>query len=172
MRLLFVFLLLSMGCTAQSFPKEWIGKYSGVMDLYNGEAHRTVAVSFEMKEITKDTSWTYLMIFSENGKETIRKDYLLKRKGTGWVFELDEKDGIVIETRLMGETFYDFFESYGMFFASRLSKGKGGLEFEIFGGTKSDVRVTSSGAGTEDYTEVYSYPPSFSQRVLLKKTKK
>lgn len=172
MRLLFFFLLISCAVYGQSFPKEWEGKYAGVMDLYNGEAHRTVAVTFEMKPLVKDTTWSYVMVYSENGKETIRKDYVLRRKGTGWVFELDEKDGIIIESRLMGETFYDYFESFGIYFASRMTKVKGGIEFELFGGTKSDVRITSAGAGTDDYTEVYSYPPSFAQRVVLKKQKK
>ena len=82
-------------------------------------------------------------------------------------FLLDEKDGILIDMRLMGNVLYDFYEVNGMFFTSQLSKEKKGLYFELMGGMKSDFRKSST--GISEITEVYAYPPAFVQRVQLKK---
>ena len=171
MRLTFLFLFVSASTLfAQAFPEGWLGKYEGTMEIINGENKQTVTLDFEMKELVKDSSWTYLMVYHQAGTADVVKDYVIKRTGTNWTFELDEKDGIVIDMRLMGNVFYDFFETAGMFFTSRLSKEKNDLFFELMGGMKSDYRLTTT--GSSEVTNVYSYPPAFVQRVQLKKIKK
>ncbi|MBU3659854.1 MAG: hypothetical protein FGM14_08300 [Flavobacteriales bacterium] len=170
MRLTFIFLFFSISSFfAQAFPEGWLGKYAGTMEIINGENIQTVAVDFEMKELQKDSAWSYIMTYKPIGKEAIVKDYIIKRTGASWTFLLDEKDGILIDMRLMGNILYDFYEVNGMFFTSRLSKEKKGLYFELMGGLKSDFRKSST--GISEITEVYSFPPAFVQRVQLKKIK-
>jgi hypothetical protein len=168
MRLTFLFILLSISSLfSQAFPEGWTGKYAGTMEIINGESKQEIAVEFEMKELQKDSAWSYIMTYKPSGKEAMVKDYVIKRTGASWTFLLDEKDGILIDMRLMGNILYDFYEVNGMFFTSRLSKEKKGLYFELMGGMKSDFRKSST--GVSEITEVYAYPPAFVQRVQLKK---
>jgi hypothetical protein len=168
MRLTFLFLFVCASTIfAQAFPEGWTGKYAGIMEIINGMNKQEVAVEFELLELKKDSLWTYKMIYKTPNQAPLIKDYLLQRSGAAWTFVIDEQDGIQIDVRLMGNVFYDFYEANGMFFASRLSKEKKGLFFELMGGMKSDFRKTTS--GISELTEVYSYPPAFVQRVQLKK---
>ena len=168
MRLTFLFLFVSISSLfSQAFPEGWLGKYSGTMEIINGMNKQEVAVEFELLELKKDSTWSYKMTYKTSNQASLVKDYLLKRSGASWTFLIDEKDGIQIDVRLMGNVFYDFYEANGMFFASRLSKVKKGLFFELMGGMKSDFRKTTT--GISEITEVYSYPPAFVQRVQLKK---
>lgn len=170
MRLTFIFLFFSISSFfTQAFPEGWTGKYTGTMEIINGENKQTVAVDFEMKELQKDSAWSYIMTYKPIGKDAIVKDYIIKRTGASWTFLLDEKDGILIDMRLMGNILYDFYEVNGMFFTSRLSKEKKGLYFELMGGLKSDFRKSET--IENEMTEVYAYPPTFVQRVQLKKIK-
>jgi len=167
MRLTFLFLFVSASTLfAQAFPEGWLGKYAGTMEIINGESKQEVAVEFEMKELQKDSAWSYIMTYKSEDNPLV-KDYVIKRTGASWTFLLDEKDGILIDMRLMGNVLYDFYEVNGMFFTSRLSKEKKGLYFELMGGMKGDFRKTTS--GITEITEVYAYPPAFVQRVQLKK---
>ncbi|NBX81307.1 MAG: hypothetical protein EBQ94_13210 [Flavobacteriales bacterium] len=60
MRLTFLFLFVSASTLfAQAFPEGWLGKYEGTMEIINGENKQTVTLDFEMKELVKDSSWTY-----------------------------------------------------------------------------------------------------------------
>ena len=168
MRLTFFFTVLSLSSLfSQIFPKGWTGKYEGTMEIFNGENKQQVAIDFELLELKKDSSWTYKMTYTNSNQAPIVKDYLLQKTGASWTFQLDEKDGILIDIRLIGNVFYDFYEVNGMFFTSRLSKEKKGLFFELMGGIKGDFRKTST--GITEITDVYSYPPVFVQRVQLKK---
>lgn len=170
MRLTFLFLFVSISSLfSQAFPEGWLGKHAGTMEIINGESKQKVEFEFEMKELEKDSAWSYIMTYKPVGKEAMVKDYVIKRTGASWTFLLDEKNGILIDMRLMGNILYDFYESNGMFFISRLSKEKKGLCFELMGGMKSDFRKSST--GINEITEVYAYPPAFVQRVKLKKIK-
>ena len=169
MRLTFLFLFVSISSLfSQAFPEGWLGKYSGTMEIINGMNKQEVAVDFELLELKKDSLWSYKMTYKTPNQAPLVKDYLLQRSGAAWTFVIDEKDGIQIDVRLMGNVLYDFYEVNGMFFTSRLSKEKKGLFFELMGGMKSDFRKTTT--GISEITEVYSYPPAFVQRVQLKKT--
>jgi len=168
MRLSFLFILLSISSLfSQAFPEGWLGKYAGTMEIINGMNKQEVVVDFELLQLKKDSNWSYKMTYKAPGQATQVKDYLLQRSGASWTFLIDEKDGVLIDVRLMGNIFYDFYEANGMFFTSRLSKEKKGLFFELMGGMKSDFRKTTT--GISEITEVYSYPNAFVQRVQLKK---
>ena len=187
-RLIFIFLsVLCIGnkyALAQEFtPENWIGKYSGTMFLSSGTEgeQQEIEVSFDFKEIVKDSSWTYIMTYKSEELGELTKNYVICKPFGSPIhyFVLDELDGTKIDLSYRNEAFVSFFEVDGMFHASSLAKiSKNTIRFELYGSFSSQpTNVTNAellddlGNNTGTVT-VASFNPIYSQTVTLKRNRK
>lgn len=165
MRLLFLFLFPAFISLGQQFPEGWIGNYCGDMHLFGGKSTTVMPVKFEVKTVVKDSVWTYRMSFFPKEGEGMTKEYRITKDATG--YNLDEGDGIIIPMLLVENCFYDFYEMENMWFTSRLEKIGNNIVFELYGGQKSNPKVSKSEEG-----DITAHQPQFVQKVTLKPCKK
>lgn len=133
----------------------------------------SVHVEFDLHEIEKDSSWSYLMTFKSPKYGDIIKDYVIRKaeNGQSKSFILDEKDGIIIDLSLFGNTFYSVFELHETRYISTLSRTSDGIYFHLFVAPNAHPRITSPETNDDDSNgiEVRSYSTTMHQTAILKK---
>lgn len=162
-------ILMSFSGLSQSFPSDWMGKYSG--DMLIGNINRdtdTISVLFEMNNLIEDSVWTYKMTFNSEQWGTVVKDYKIAvtKIGDNKRFVLDENNGIVMELTFMDGTFYGMYEVMGVMYISTMKYDEGELYFDLFGAPTNTPTVTSAGEGDEK-VEATSYRVTLHQTVKL-----
>jgi hypothetical protein len=173
----------SYSASCQIFNAEdWCGNYSGKMLLSSGYTGEQIEidVAFEFKEIVKDSSWTYIMTYTDEKNDKLTKTYRIIKPENSPVskFILDELDGTLIDMSYRNKSFLSFFEVEGMFHSSSLSLiNKNTLRFEIYGSfSREPSRVTEAMMYEESETKgtltVASFCPAYSQTVFLKRKRK
>ncbi|NVK63604.1 MAG: hypothetical protein HWE22_03410 [Flavobacteriales bacterium] len=158
--------------SAQSPLNEWEGEYKGQMSIGYANGHQdSLDVTFELKTIEKDSSWTYKMLYNSARFGEVLKDYEIKRVGVNPAsYVLDEKDGTLIDMTYMDGCFYDVFDVMDNYFTSTLCKNGDDLRFDLFMSSKEPSSVTVSDEDEEGKTyEVTSYKPLLHQTVVLEK---
>ncbi len=156
------------------FPDSWLGNYQGKMYIVsaaNGILD-SLNVEFEFFESGIKNRWKYRMTYHSAKQGEIVKDYELIKpdslaKNT---YLIDEKDGILIQNTLIGNTLYSNFIVSGSLLCSILRKENNDLFFEIFTSKDQYTLSTQSVAtGTEDSFIVDSCPPYTTQFVHFRK---
>ncbi len=169
---------------AQQFsPENWIGKYVGTMLLSSGTEgeQQEIEVSFDLKEVVKDSSWTYIMTYKSEELGELTKNYLICKPygAPKHYFVLDELDGTKIDMSFRNDAFISFFEVDGMFHASSLAKiSKNTLRFELYGSFNTQPTNVTNAEFIDDLGNnngtitVASFNPIYCQTVTLKKNRK
>jgi hypothetical protein len=150
---------------SQEFPKDWLGIYNGQMSLY--PSNKIIPVELEIRELMKDSLWTYKMRYNTPNGEVV-KDYQI-RKETKDRFIMDE-GSIEIDMRFVENSFYDMYRLDSVIYTSILRKSASNkIDFTLYGGSiaENNSRITN-----EDSFFVHSYLPTFIQRVTLKRKRK
>ena len=167
MRYVFCFMLLSFNTLSQEFPFGWIGSYEGEMKISSGKGTTKLPVTLDIRENTKDSIWSYKMIYTSPNGEVV-KDYKIVKK-SDFEYVMDEGE-IKISMKYLDNTFFDYYQLDSMYFTSTLRKiDSKTLMFDIYGGSlkEKDKKTTS-----EESFFVNSYVPTFVQSVKLKRKKK
>lgn len=169
--LIFAFTFISLNLFAQKFPKDWIGTYSGTMVIGSIERpNDSIFVAFDLHEIDKDSSWSYLMTFKSEKYGEIVKDYVIRKKAHSTTFLLDEKDGILIDMSLFDHSFYSVFELGETMYISTLSRVSDGIYFDLFIVPRTNPLISAPESEEEgNKIEVVSYKTTMHQTALLKK---
>lgn len=158
---------------AQSFPNEWIGDYKGTMIIGSfNRANDSVPVDFTMREVEKDSVWTYTMNYHSARFGELTKDYRIvrKHKADPINFIFDELNGIKMDMTLMNNCLYGMYVVMDQYFISTLYFIDGRLMFDLIIAPQNSQLVTSAKdeEGEEDI-EAISYKPVMHQRVWLEK---
>lgn len=171
--LLFILLcFLTFAANAQnSFPEDWIGSYSGKMKMsYLGHKNDTVDVDFVIKEVEKDSIWTYTMTYNSDKWGTVVKDYryVAEKKGDFTNFIFDELNGIQMKMTLFDNCFYGMYEVMNGMYISTLRKIGNDLFFELFSASMENPFITRTEPDEKGETiEAKSMKPMLVQSVLL-----
>ena len=146
------------------FPDSWLGNYQGKMLIISTLHDKidTADVEFQFSDTNVKNRWIYKMTYHSKKYGEMVKDYELIKpdslaKNT---YLIDEKDGILIQNTLMGNTLYCNFIVSGSLLCCILRKENDDLFFEIF--TSKDqytLSTQSLATGTEESFIVDSYPP-------------
>lgn len=131
---------------AAGLPANWHGTWAGPMALH-GVAGKpgSVPVVLTIRPDGDKGGVTWLVVYGE-GKGEVRKDYRLdhdpKRPGR---YRLDERNGIVLDARLVGDVLYSQFEVEGRSFTARYERAGGAIRMEITA-AKPEKDATGGGA--------------------------
>lgn len=182
MRNIFVIVILILGTWVhgQPLPDSWIGTYQGTMELYGKEStpFAKVLVCLSLREIKKDSLWTYYMTYGEKDKPGyLEKNYHIVLNSDG--LALDEGGGVIIPMRLFGTCLMDFYtvedsDNSPSYMSSLLCRQElGDLEFNLFGGPLEPIKSTQL-FEESDHTVfgLNVYALGFNQHVVLKKITK
>lgn len=170
--LISVILFCASDVSAQSALNDWEGEYKGQMAIgYANGRSDSLDVTFELRTIEKDSSWTYKMLYNSKTFGEVLKDYEIKRVGINPAsYVLDEKDGTLIDMTYMDGCLYDMFEVMDNYFISTFCKNGDDLRFDLFMSSSKPSAVTVSEEDEEGETyEVISYKPLLHQTVVLEK---
>lgn len=156
------------------FPNEWIGNYKGKMYILNNERNSldSVDVVFKLHETTEKNKWTYVFKYSSQRYGNMIKDYLLVKPDSlaSGVYLLDEKNGIIIQQVLMGNTFFSNFTVAESHIFTILRKNGEYIEMEVTSSKKLPVMTTRNHTGkNEKVFEIKSMLPYTTQFAILKK---
>lgn len=158
---------------AQSILADWEGVYEGTMIVGNiSRPNDSVKVTFEFVPLEMDSTWTYKMTYLSDKHGTIVKDYQLNRVEDSKVnFQLDEKDGIIIEMSLMNDYFCSMFEVLDNIYTTTLRRSDDTIHFDLFSSNMKKGSMTQNEAeDPENVFEVTSYKPMLHQTVTFVRT--
>jgi len=161
----------------ESFPGSWLGTYKGQMYMFKPGYGIADSVSVKLELLPTDISnqWVYRMTYFGNKKYgKIIKDYLIVKPDSlaAGTYLLDEKDGIIIQQTLIGNTFYSNFSVGDTYLNSIMSKTGDQIYFEIFQSTIKESLITKNRAEEGQIVFVVkSYPTFTTQKVKLIKEK-
>jgi len=166
--LLFCFFLISNSLYAQdqklAFPENSVGIYKGDIHISSARGNQTIPMEFHLKATKDPTLFDYVLVYNSSFRNyTLR--VIDKEKG---VYEVDENNGIILPTKLAGNTLYSFFEVQGNILTSRLAFSKNKIDFEIlFTPIKNKVKT---GGTSKEVPVVFGYPITTVQKAILQKT--
>lgn len=149
--------------TPQTFPKNWEGKYKGNLEISTPKGIvQTVPMELHILPIDS-VRWTWKIIYSGQARnyELFLKDAL---KGH---YVLDEKNDILLNSFLIGNTLYDEFQVQGVRLMSHTRKEKNKIYYEII---VKDTTIFQRTGGTNDsIPPVFDYRIKAVQKAILKK---
>jgi len=166
-RLLLIVLLLSTNISfAQkntlTFPEVFLGIYKGKLAIHQANDEvKEIPMEFHLLETDTVERFIYKLVY--DGQP--RNYNLVEVDAEKGLYEVDENNGIILPSKLVGNTLYSYFRVGKNFLSSRLSFSKKQLEFEILFSNMEGKERTGENT---DY-EIYGYPITTVQRAILKK---
>ena len=170
--LLFViFLGISISVSSQSsFPESWKGNYDGNLEIY---AVDSIAMNLRMKldiiQTEKDSIFKWVITYDFKGKEDIRSYELKvidKQKG---LYQIDEKNSIVIDAYYKNGIFTSFFSVNKVFIIATYTMNKEkAIIFEIISAKTKEISTTGGTKNEEEeIPTVNSYLVNGRHRAVL-----
>jgi hypothetical protein len=146
--------------SAQSFPDQLTGTWTGVMRMYkDGKVRDSVNIRFTVKPGASPNTWSWKTDYLSE-KMPMTKDYTLRLlHEASQTYELDEGGGVVLNDYLVGNKLYCVFETHDVMLTSTYELRDGALIFEVTSGKKLGER-----------TEVVNYSVQHVQRAILRRS--
>lgn len=145
---------------AQVFPEDFLGSYYGTLSI-SSDTREMQEIPMEFHLTATDTlnRFSYTLVYADQP----RNYYLIaidKEKGH---YQVDENNGIILDTRFSHNTLFSFFEVDDNFLSSRLAFRGDSLHFEILF-TPMSKKVET---GEDMEVKVYAYPITTIQTAVL-----
>lgn len=147
----------------------WIGEWSGTLEIMKSDGSKQ-EVPMKVKHFTTDTVDTYgwFLIYGEDEEKGTRAYYLKAKDKSSGHYVVDEKNGIFLDTYLIGNKMVStFLVQHSLITSVYTLEEDGGMKFEIFYSNTKDPNT--SGGNTEDIPSVESYVASTYQFARLQK---
>lgn len=172
--LLGCFLATSVFSSAQTdsliFPQNWEGIWRGelIISTTIGEAQRLPMILKILPQA--DGRHTYSIVYGEDTEENTRPYYLQSVTDEPGRYQVDEGNGIVLDSYLINGKLYSRFEVMGSLLLSTVEEQDGQLVYEIISGSFDPVNTTGdTKIEDEDIPPVNSYAIRVQQRAVLTK---
>ena len=161
------FLIGTTGFAQTDFPESFIGHWQGDLLWYKTGKSEPRKVKMQLIILPTDTAnvYTWQIIYGEKGEDN--RPYLLKPVDTSkghW--QVDERNGIVLDQYLVGKRFTSAFTVQTTTIVDSYWRDGENLVAEFYSLTAKPVATT--GNGTEESPKVDSYAAKGYQRALLK----
>ena len=123
-------LLLGAQDVSSSFPSSWTGRWEGDLLIHPAGGYKDVKMALEIFP-GDSLGWHWTLIYIAQGRED-RREYRLQpvdpAKGR---WRIDERNGIILGARLLGNALFSVFEVGGTMLQARYSLEGDALRFEI-----------------------------------------
>ncbi len=156
----------------KNFPESWIGTYRGELQIY---AVDSIAMKLPMTldiQRKNDSIYQWKLVYKIKGEDDIR-DYELKiqnqQKG---LYQINEKNSIVLDATYKNEIFTSFFEVMQTYIVATYTKNNEKIIFEIISASNKNPKETGNQKfENETIPKVTSYLVNGRQRAVLLKVK-
>lgn len=175
----FIFLIIlilfyqNLQAQQQSFPKSWLGKWSGTLEIHNAKG-LAQSVPMQLRILPTDSTnrYTFTIFY---GEDTIagKRDYeLVALDESKGFYAVDEKNTIVMEAYLLGGKLYNRFEVMGNLLLATTELVNENLIYEVISGSLEPVSTTGNQAFKgQDIPPVKAFPVNVRQVAVLKRMK-
>lgn len=173
------FPLLAMGIpsnifiTTDSFPGSWQGAYQGQLDIYTPLGlQQRIEMKLEIMPMDSIDRWSWAITY---GADTIkgRRSYelVLTDPEKGY-YQIDEKNSILLDAHLLGNTFTSCFEVMNSLLVATYERVGEEIIFTIIMSKAKSLIITGGGVMAGDtIPQVQIYPVGNRQRARLRKIK-
>ena len=169
-RLFFIFLLLCFqGYSQNQEPlKQWLGIWKGNLSILTPEGKKQ-EIPMELHILPTDTTgkYTWKIIYDKSP----RNYTLIARDTAKGLYVIDENNGIILENRLFGNTFFSCFEVMENLLACTYRLEGKQIIFEIFSMSKKKAKKTGN-LPEKEIPEVIDYPSQTMQKATLRLSSK
>ncbi|RMG22153.1 MAG: hypothetical protein D6730_17060 [Bacteroidetes bacterium] len=152
----------------RSFPSDWEGQWQGTLHIFKAGADTAQQVAMALRLFPLDSTghWQWHIIYGSGKARTVREYELVVQDSLKGHYLIDEKNGILLDSYLLGNSFCSLFEvgSSSLLVTYRLEGET--LIFEVVAG-KSEPLRQSGGEG--DIPPVQSYELSVKQCARLQR---
>jgi hypothetical protein len=141
---LFFLLFVLQVLAQQHFPKSWEGKYEGNLQIFGVDSVRMeVLMKLEIYQKT-DSLFSWNIIYSFNGNIDERNYELKLVDALKGLYEIDEKNSIIIPSSYKFDIFTSFFEVSENFIVATYTKRDNNIVFEIISADKTSFTETGN----------------------------
>lgn len=156
---------------APVFPASWLGHWKGDATAGDGVNAQKFTTELIIAATDKPDRWKWTLIYDGSAGRQERKYFLLAKDAAKGLYQIDEDNGIVLESRFMDGTFYSHFLVQGNRITTR-------ERLEAFGTpdehvsvemvTTIDAQAITTG-GKADAPEVTTWSPVGIQKATLRR---
>ena len=134
-----------------ALPAGWVGKWAGTLTITTDKGDpQELPMTLEVRPLADGGRYTWRLVYGEGEKKQTRDYELVAKAGKPNRFEIDEKNGIRLGARLMGNTLYALFQVGEAVIHSRYEQAGDVLRVEMTAYTTRDPLATKpAGGGAE-----------------------
>lgn len=156
--------------TVVKFPESWAGEWKGTCRaLSPGGRANEFAMELHIKPTGDGERFTWTIIYGEDERRQERPYELVAVDAAMGHYQVDEKNSIVLDAYLIGETLYSQFSVNEAMINTEYAVREDGLHFDL---TSCDFAKPRTTGGDEGIPEVQSYRVQAAQHALLKRAGK
>jgi hypothetical protein len=150
------------------FPEDWTGEWEGQLNIYNAKGKTMdVYMGLNILPIEGD-KYSFTIIYGQGEKAQERKYEIFPKDTARGHYIVDEKNAILLDDFLLGNTLYSRFEVMGSLLLASYERGDGTITFEVVSGSVEPMNATG---GVDSIPKVNSYPIVVAQKAVLKRKK-
>ena len=157
---------------AGALPRVWHGTWAGNLTVHSQDGasfERGMELAIEPDQDAKNLTWR--MVSEFRGRTTVRNYELVAVSGEPGHYEIDEKNGIVLDAWLMGTVLYTYYKDGDVLITARYELRKEGLSMELATVDLAKPRVSTLKEEEETF-EVHSFRLLDAQTGILVKQSK
>lgn len=152
------------------FPQSWAGSWKGDVEVIGADFGK-FSMELVIAPTTEANTWDWKIIYDGQAGRQERPYALIVKDAAAGLYEIDERNGIVLPQRWMGNVLRSQFEVMG----SRID-----ASYELLGGGTADERIVCelvsyradqsvTTGGKDNVPEVKGWTPSTVQRVVMRR---
>ncbi len=151
------------------FPSDWVGQWKGTCNaITNNGVKNSFPMQLHIEPLEDKNRYTWKIIYGEGKTQQIRLYELVVVDAEKGHYRIDEKNSIVIDSYLFGDSLCSQFDVSGAMLTVRYTLHRGNLIFDLVS-TRSDQPIETGGEGA--IPKVRSYPVNATQLAVLKRSR-
>ncbi len=158
---------LSQEISSKVFPDSYFGIYTGTLSINTEKGSTQVPMEFHLKATDSIGKYQYILVYGENETRQVREYTLVEKNKKNGHYQIDENNGIILDTKWLNNKLYCLFEVNKNILTSFLIFHDDYIDFEIVFSNTENKNI--SGGTEEEIPEVFSYPITVVQTASLKK---
>lgn len=155
-----------------AFPQDWEGDWQGNLTIWRpgiDTAVQQVPMALHIHPTADSLRWTWVMVYGEGEQRDERTYELVARGPDKGLYEIDEKNGILLKGYHIQNAFYGLFSVQGSLIMDAYKREGDALIFEILSSQLGAARTTGDTIlpGNDTIPPVLDYPVNVVQRAVL-----